>query len=55
MKKEFSETTVATVAHLINTIEESDRILVLDNVAEFDTPFNLIKLNGLFCKLSTYD
>ena len=53
-KHEFSKCTVITIAHRINTIEESDRILVLDNgrVAEFDTPENLRNMNGLFCKLA---
>jgi ABC-type multidrug transport system fused ATPase/permease subunit len=42
-----------TVAHRINTILDSDRIVVLDHgtVKEFDTPANLVKSKGLFYEL----
>lgn len=41
------------VAHRINTILDSDRIVVLDHgtVKEFDTPANLVKSRGLFYEL----
>ncbi|KAJ2994746.1 hypothetical protein NUW58_g1475 [Xylaria curta] len=49
----FSHRTIITVAHRINTILDSDRVVVLDKgeVAEFDTPQNLIKKRGVFYSL----
>lgn len=50
----FSERTIITIAHRINTIIDSDRIIVLDKgqVAEFDTPAELIKQRGKFYELA---
>ncbi|KAJ5536597.1 Metal resistance protein YCF1 [Penicillium frequentans] len=50
----FSNRTIITIAHRINTIIDSDRIVVLDKgeVAEFDTPAELIKQGGKFYELA---
>jgi len=49
----FENRTIITIAHRINTILDSDRIIVLQQgkVAEFDTPEELIKKRGLFYEL----
>lgn len=49
----FSNRTIITIAHRINTILDSDRIVVLQQgrVAEFDTPAELIGRRGLFYEL----
>jgi ABC-type multidrug transport system fused ATPase/permease subunit len=45
--------TVVTIAHRLNTIMDSDRILVMDQgqVAEFDTPARLLQQKGLFHRM----
>ena len=50
MKEEFKESTVITVAHRINTIMDSNYILVMSDgkAAEFDTPKKLLETGGLF-------
>jgi ABC-type multidrug transport system fused ATPase/permease subunit len=50
----FQDRTIITIAHRINTIIDSDRIVVLDKgrVAEFDTPAELIKRGGKFYQLA---
>ena len=49
----FKEKTIITIAHRINTILDSDRILVLEKgrVAEFDSPATLVDKKGLFYEL----
>lgn len=49
----FKDKTIITIAHRINTILDSDRIVVLHHgkVAEFDSPKELIRTKGLFYEL----
>ena len=49
----FKDRTIITIAHRINTILDSDRIVVLDHgtVAEFDSPATLVTKKGLFYEL----
>ncbi|KAK5109510.1 hypothetical protein LTR62_006962 [Meristemomyces frigidus] len=49
----FKDRTIITIAHRINTILDSDRIVVLDHgeVKEFDSPSELVKRKGLFYEL----
>ena len=54
IRTEFQDRTIVTIAHSLNTIMDSDRILVLDNgkVAEFDTPEALLqKQDSIFYSL----
>ncbi|XP_014278687.1 multidrug resistance-associated protein 1 [Halyomorpha halys] len=45
IRSEFADCTVLTIAHRLNTIMDSDRVLVLDKgkVSEFDSPSALLK------------
>jgi len=49
----FSNRTIITIAHRINTILDSDRIVVLEagEVKEFDSPKELVRQKGLFYEL----
>ncbi|KAJ1850872.1 hypothetical protein LPJ57_007989, partial [Coemansia sp. RSA 486] len=44
IRKQFKDCTVLTIAHRLNTIADSDKILVIDggSVAEFDSPQKLL-------------
>lgn len=44
IRSQFSECTILTIAHRLNTIMDSDKVLVLDAgiVAEYDSPANLL-------------
>ncbi|THU99163.1 multidrug resistance-associated ABC transporter [Dendrothele bispora CBS 962.96] len=51
----FKDVTILTIAHRLNTIIESDRVLVMDagKMAEFDTPEKLLsKKDSLFYSLA---
>ncbi|KAG5889074.1 hypothetical protein JTB14_004918 [Gonioctena quinquepunctata] len=51
IRKSFDHCTVLTIAHRLNTVADSDRILVVDDgeVVEFDTPSALLaNTNSLF-------
>jgi len=44
IRKEFSLSTIVTIAHRLNTIIDYDRVLVMDKgmVVEFDSPKSLM-------------
>jgi len=48
IRKEFRDCTVLTIAHRLNTIMDSDRVLVLDKgmIKEYDSPPNLLKMQS---------
>uniref|UniRef100_A0A7N6BVD7 ATP-binding cassette, sub-family C (CFTR/MRP), member 3 n=1 Tax=Anabas testudineus TaxID=64144 RepID=A0A7N6BVD7_ANATE len=50
IRTQFENCTVFTIAHRLNTIMDYTRVLVLDKgqIAEFDTPTNLISQRGIF-------
>ena len=50
LRTEFAGATCITVAHRLNTIMNSDYILVMSDgtAEEFDSPSNLLKKGGMF-------
>ncbi|KAF9937640.1 Multidrug resistance-associated protein 1 [Mortierella alpina] len=57
IKENFADCTVLTIAHRLNTIIESDKVLVMDSgeVAEFGEPHKLLQdPNGIFAELVSH-
>ena len=55
MRSSFSECTVLTIAHRLETIMDSDRVLVMSEgtVVEYDSPSELLgKPNSVFAQLA---
>lgn len=54
IRSQFEDCTVLTIAHRLNTIMDYTRVLVLDKgeLAEFDSPSNLIAQRGAFYKMA---
>ncbi|XP_039980041.1 multidrug resistance-associated protein 1 isoform X3 [Xiphias gladius] len=54
IRSQFEDCTVLTIAHRLNTIMDYTRVLVLDKgeMAEFDSPSNLIAQRGAFYRMA---
>ncbi|CAK58832.1 unnamed protein product (macronuclear) [Paramecium tetraurelia] len=57
LKNKFSDCTLITIAHRLNTIADYDKVMVVSEgqVIEFDTPFNLLanSVNSIFVDKAT--
>ena len=54
IRERFKDTTVLTIAHRLDTIMDSDRIIVMEEgkIVEFDTPNVLLENeNGIFFEM----
>ncbi|XP_033117760.1 multidrug resistance-associated protein 1-like isoform X2 [Anneissia japonica] len=54
IRMEFADCTVLTIAHRLNTIMDSSRILVLDDgrVSQFASPTDLLSIDGIFFNMA---
>ncbi|XP_068452238.1 multidrug resistance-associated protein 1 isoform X2 [Clinocottus analis] len=54
IRSQFEDCTVLTIAHRLNTVMDYNRVLVLDKgqMAEFDSPSNLLAQRGSFYKMA---
>lgn len=54
IRKEFADCTVLTIAHRLNTILDSSRVMVLDagKIVEFDSPSTLFQKKGHFYSMA---
>ena len=55
IRNEFKTSTIMTIAHRINTIMDSDKVVVMEdgNVREFDSPQNLLmKEDSMFYSMA---
>ncbi|KAM9744789.1 multidrug resistance-associated protein 1 isoform 1-T1 [Menidia menidia] len=54
IRSQFEDCTVLTIAHRLNTIMDYTRVLVLEKgeIAEFDSPSNLIAQRGTFYRMA---
>ena len=50
LKKRFSDTTIITIAHRLNTIADYDKVIVMQtgNIIEEGHPYELIEKQGSF-------
>lgn len=53
LKKSYGDTTTLIISHRINTLAETDRIMVLENgkITAFDTHDNLVAKDGLYKRI----